>query len=185
MTISARDDILNGVIGFLTNVLDHFDETEGIIIGRKFQDAVRPTNSKTGSSCRNYSADVFGEINIENMGVRETCKGRVIDEQGHEKEVSTKTYTPTLTIDFFGCGAFDVAKIVMDAIELRNLRMLYLTNNIAYISHGDLVDVTALQETQHQERVTFDINIEYCCSVEFDIPPIRMGECMKNFLGLN
>lgn len=181
---SARDDILNGVIRFLTKILDHYEETEGIIIGRRYEDAPRPTNSKTDSSCVNYSSSVFGEISIETMGVRETCKSTAIDERGNQQEVSYKVYTPTLSIDFFGCGAFDVAKTVMDAIELHNLRALYLPNNIAFQSHGDLVDVTALQETLHQERVTFDINIEYCCETVFDIPPIQMGECMKSFLGL-
>lgn len=185
MMKSAKDEILNGVIGFLTKVLDHYEETNGIIIARKFEDAARATNSKTGSSCTNYASSVFGEINIEDMGVRETCKTKGLSDCGREQEISSKVYTPTLTLDFFGCGAFDVAKIVMDALELHNLRALYLPKNIAYVSHSDLIDVTRLQETLHQERVTFDINLEYCCETIFDMPSITMSECMKNFLGIN
>ena len=79
---SARDEIFNGIIRFLTNILDHFDDTRGIIIGRKFEDAPRPTNSKTGSSCGVYASSVFGEVNIENMGVRERCKVNRINEDG-------------------------------------------------------------------------------------------------------
>lgn len=183
MIKSAKDEIINGTIGFITKVLDHYEETNGIIIARRYEDAPRPTNTKSGGTCNNYSSDVFGEIEISTMGVRETCKSHEVNEQGVYQEISNKVYTPTISLDLFGCGAFDVAKILMDALELYNLRVLYLPENIAYKSHGNLVDVTALQETLHQERVTFDIELEYCCETVFDLPSITLGECMKEFLG--
>ena len=180
---SAKDEILNGVIKFITKVADHHPETEGMFALRRYQDGVRPNKSLSENACnKNYAADVFAEVNIETFSPRNTCKSKELNDCGVMQEVSVKTYESIVKVDFFGCGAFDTAKLIVDAVELWELRKSYLPSNLGFISHGDIIDVTALQETMHEERVTVNMTFEYCCETSVNIPSIRLGKCWDDII---
>lgn len=181
---SFKDDVLNGIIGFITGVADHHPETHGLLVIRKYEDHVRPNANLHGEvSCEDqaYENSVFAEINIENFSKKNVCKQQVY-EDGVYKEVSIKNYIVEVQIDFFGCNAADVTKLILDAIELWELRKKYLPPNLGFLTHTNAVDVTALQETTHEERFTVSMDFEYCCETSADLPQFQLGECMKEVI---
>ena len=184
MSVSFKDEVLNGVISFITGVADHHPETEGLLVIRKYEDDARPNASLYGrSSCEEdvYENSVFAEINIENFKKKNVCKQNIF-EDGVHKEVSIKNYIVEVQIDFFGCGATDVVKLVLDAIELWELRKKYLPCNLGFLTHTDAVDITELQETLHEERFTVTMDFEYCCETTVDLPQIQLGKCTSGIM---
>ena len=182
---SFREDILNGIIKFITSIADHHPETEGILIIRKYEDGVRPNANAYGrTSCEenSYENSVFGEINIEDVSKKNVCKSTILNDCNIHQEVSIKNYIVEVRLDFFGCGAIDTAKKILDAVELWELRKRYLPSNIGFLTHTSIVDATALQETMHEERVTFSMDFEYCCETVVDIPQFQLGECIKELI---
>ena len=185
MLKAVEDGIINGVIKFITTLADYHEETRGLFVIRKYEDGPRPTNSTSETSCVNYSTSTFAEISVDRISKFQTCKSQGQDDCGNEVEISSKIYDVLVRIEFFGCNSIDVAVLTMDAIELINLRMQSLRDGLTYVSHGDMIDTTSLEETTHNKRVTFDINMQYCTETSYTLPTIEMGECMKNFLGIN
>jgi len=179
---SIRETVLNGVIKFITGVCDNHEDTRGLYVIRRYEDGVRPNSSKFENSCENYGASAFMEVNIENLSRLNTCKSFEFNDQGQYQEISIKNYEVEIKVDVFGCGSLDVSKIVLDAIELFELRRSLLPNNLGYLNHTDVIDVTALQETMHEERVTFSLNFEYCCEAVADIPKVDFSACLKKLI---
>lgn len=177
--MGARDNILNGVIGLVTNILDEKKETKDILIIRRYEDANRPSNSITGS-CDNYSKSVFGEISLDSLSQQKVCKGTYKNPCDNRiKRYSYKESIATLTLDFIGCGAFDVAELVTCHIELPELRDPCMPSYLGYYRHGNVVDVTALEEARHTERATFELEFIYACCAETDMPLLEFQDILK------
>lgn len=179
---SPREDILNGVISFITKISDYHADTNGLMVVRRYEDGPRPTNSTSGSSCENYSNDVFGEISLESFSYLKTCKSTERTECNSEEDFYLHFYDVEVELGVFGCGAFDVAIMLINAIKIPQLRMRSLPNGLSYKSHGPITDVTALQETMHEERVTVTINFEYCQENSFVHETINLSSCLDGYI---
>jgi hypothetical protein len=175
--MSAREDIFNSVISLFKGLLDESQETQEILVIRRYEDAPRPSNSLDGS-CDNYSKSVYGELSLDSIEPEKICRGSYVDDCGQSIACVTKQSIVKMTIDFIGCGAFDVAEYISCNIELADLRARFMPDYISYYRHGNIVDVTALEEARHTERVTFELEFIYSCSVETEKPFIEINDTL-------
>lgn len=185
---SAKDDILNGVIKFINKINDNDKSLSGMSVIRKYQDAPRPVMSKSASDCKNYAHSTYVEVWIDELNPFSSCNGKEVNQQtGIYEEISVKEYRPVVSIDVIGCEAFDVAITIASAFSSKQLVHVFLPEYLAYFSQTSIVDVTALEETRHVERVTLSVELGYLIQTIVEVPTYTYGpwaqELIDDYLG--
>ena len=174
--MSIKDNILNSVIQLFTNISDLDERTKGLIVIRKFEDAVRPTRSRKGESCGAYSQDLYGEIAVDEIEDLSSCNGTYIDDCGKSHAFAETLYRAKLDIDFVDCGALEFASDINCKLSVPQFRDRYVPEGIKIESIDPITDITALEGgAVNRERVTFSMYVRYKCVSTFELPALDLS----------
>lgn len=178
MTKDIKSSITQDFIQFATSVIDSHDKykDQDFLVILKYEDAVRPSATTSQTSCGDtYKSSTFAEIGISDVSKVKSCVTEDIDDCGNHIECLSKLYSVTLDIDIYGCDAWDISGIITDALDSNELKARFMPSTIGYVSHGDLIDTTGLNETMHEDKVTFDIDFYYETNTVTLLPKMELN----------
>lgn len=180
--IPIKEIVIKNVVQFIVNICDMTEEYKGIHIVRRYSDEPRPTGRSKQSCNKNGDIGVFGEINLDRLSDVKICRNEIIDEDGDEAVCLEKEYEARIDLDIIGCDAMTLAAFIADCLDFGRYEDIKYKNeggDIVYSSHGDIIDITALEESTHMEKVTISLEFEVYttkCEKKFVCEPEK-DEC--------
>ena len=168
-----KEIVILNTVQFIVNICDMTERYKGMRVVRRYSDEPRPTGRSNQSCDNSGDVGVFAEINLDRLSSIKTCGSKIIDKDGDIATCVEKEYEARVDLDIIGCDAMTLAVFIADCLDFgkyENIRYEDEGGDIVYSSHGDIIDITALEESTHMEKVTM--------SLEFNV---YTSKCEKVF----
>jgi hypothetical protein len=94
-----------------------------------------------------------------------------VDEDGNT--ITSGMRRLTASVNIFGANAIDTLTSIRDSLDRPDIIEYFEKNGIAELDRGGILDLTALEETEYEERAQLDIAIAYTTESSADVGTIE------------
>lgn len=102
---------------------------------------------------------------------------------GDKTVAAEAMYKAVASINIFGENAVDTLAQLRNSLDQPDVVELFAAANVTHLDDGPINDLTALQETQYEERGQFDLTIAYVGGKDVDVSTIEHASLDGNVNG--